>query len=284
MRFAALLLAVPVWAQTAHFHHVELNAVDPPAAIDFYLKRFDCERAKFNGREDALWAQKSWIFFNKAKSAPPAEILSTIWHIGWGAENMPQEYQRQLDLGTPFETPLTDISKLANFKGFYYAYVKGPNRELIELNTANHHRFGHVHLLSDDPAAAGQWYIDYFGFKGRVPTSKEPRYYEGFQVGPSASLMADNVNIILFPTGYNRKQWPDLWEKRTGYESSKGRAIDHLGFSVDNLDAMLATLRAKGVKVISTSKKFRGRKQKSAFIEGPDRILIQLVEGHAQKP
>ena len=47
--------------------------------------------------------------------------------------------------------------RLARTPGFYYAYVKGPNGVLIELNTANHHRFGHVHLLSADPVAAGLW-------------------------------------------------------------------------------------------------------------------------------
>src|SRR3954454_20664130 len=111
----------------AHFHHVALNVTDPKASIEFLTKRFDCEPAKLGGKEDAVWAQKSWILFNQVKEQPPYEILSTIWHIGWGAEDMWATYQKQLDQGTKFQTPLTDISKPANTKEFYYAYVDGPN-------------------------------------------------------------------------------------------------------------------------------------------------------------
>ena len=60
-------------------------------------------------------------------------MISTIWHIGWGAEDMKAAYQKELDLGAKFQTPLTDISDLANSPGFYYAYVDGPDHALIEL-------------------------------------------------------------------------------------------------------------------------------------------------------
>ena len=269
----------------ARFHHVAINVTDPAAAIDFYTKHFDCERAKFSGKEDAVWTQKSWIFLNKVKADPPAAIESAIWHVGWGAEDMKKEYQRQVDLGAKFETPLTDISKLANVAGFFYAYVDGPSHSLIELNTAGHHRFGHLHLLSDDPIAAAEWYAEHLGMpKPRRAPSREKRFYEGFQVGPSASFNAENVNIILFPSGYIEKQWPAYWASRKGFVSPKGRAIDHVGFSVDNLDETLKAMSVKGVKILSKPAKFRGTKQRAAFIEGPDKILIQLVEGHAAKP
>src|SRR5260370_744850 len=95
--------------QLAHFHHVHLNATDPKAAIDFYTSKFDCEKGKFAGALDAVWAQKSWLLFTKAAAPPKSEITSTIWHIGWGAEDMKATYQKQLDSGTKFATPITDI-------------------------------------------------------------------------------------------------------------------------------------------------------------------------------
>ena len=197
------LAALAAWAQekpAAHFHHVHLNSTDPAAAIEFYTHHFDCEKASYRG-QDAVWAQKSWLLFNKVSSAAPFEVVSAIWHIGWGAEDMPATYRKQLDMGTVFQTPITDISALANTAGFYYAYVDGPAHELIELNTANHHHFGHLHLFSDDPIAAGEWYVNNFGAVGRGnrPPSREPRFYKGFQVGPAASVMLDNVNILIFP-------------------------------------------------------------------------------------
>lgn len=51
------MIAVWVAAFTlAEFHHVTLNVTDPEAAIQFYTSRFDCKRAKFEGREDAVRA------------------------------------------------------------------------------------------------------------------------------------------------------------------------------------------------------------------------------------
>src|SRR5262245_46592190 len=66
----------------AHFHHLHLNTLDPAAAVNFYTSRFDCEKASFLGK-DAVWAQRSWLLFNKVKSAPPAGLTSAIWHFGW---------------------------------------------------------------------------------------------------------------------------------------------------------------------------------------------------------
>ncbi len=182
----------------AHFHHVQLNSTDPAAAMDFYTSKFDCEKARFAGKIDAVWAQKSWLFFNKVKQPPKPEITSAIWHIGWGAEDVKATYQKQLDSWTKFATPITDISDIGggNATGlFFFAYVDGPDHQLIELNTANHHHFGHIHLLSKDPIAAGEWYIKEFGLvrRGAGPpspangTSRNSAWFAAAPVRPRVS-------------------------------------------------------------------------------------------------
>jgi catechol 2,3-dioxygenase-like lactoylglutathione lyase family enzyme len=269
----------------AHFHHLHLNATDPAADIAFYTAKFDCQKARFNGTIDAVWAQKSWMFFDKVSSPPKSEVTSAIWHWGWGAEDMKATYQKQVDSGTKFETPLTDISDIGggNATGlFYFAYVDGPDHQLIELNTAKHHHFGHIHLLSKDPVAAGEWYIKEFGLvrQGAGPRSREPRFYRGFQIGPNMSLMMDNVNFIIFPMEYAKTQWPELWKNRTDFESTSGHVTDHIGFSVYDLDATLERLKKDGVKITDGPHTSPGGKY--AFIEGPDRVKIELVED-AQK-
>ncbi len=285
-----LVLAAPAlsWAQglpPAHFHHLHLNSTDPAAAIDFYTSRFDCEKAKFAGVLDAVWAQKSWILFSKVESPPPRELISAIWHFGWGAEDMKAAYQKQLDMGTKFFTPLTDISDLASFPGFFYAYVESPDGALIELNTANHHRFGHLHMFSADPIAAGEWYMKYFGATRRStrPLSREPRFYRNVQVGPSVSLAIDNVNLIIYPIQYPQKAYADQWKDRQAFAPTKGRVIDHVGFGFDNLPEALQKMRADGVKVTDEIRTVAGGKIKFAFVEGPDQVRIELVEGHATK-
>ena len=273
----------------AHFHHLHLNATDPPAAIDFYTSKFACEKSRFAGLVDAVWSQKSWLLFSKVGKPPASDLTSAVWHFGWGAEDMKATYEKQLAMGTTFATPITDISDIGGNKGakglFYYAYVQGPDNSLIELNTAGHHRFGHLHLFSADPVAAGEWYIKYFGAKrpGNRPPSREPRFYRDVQIGPSSSLIMDNVNIIIFPVEYSKKAYPDQWKGKTELESTKGHVMDHVGFSFDNLAEAVEKLRKDGVKVTDEIRSIAGGKVKFAFIEGPDKIRIELVEGHARK-
>jgi catechol 2,3-dioxygenase-like lactoylglutathione lyase family enzyme len=272
----------------AHFHHLHLNTVDPAAAIRFYTSKFDCESARFLD-QDAVWAQRSWLLFNKVRSAPPWELTSAIWHFGWGAEDMKAAYQKQLELGTKFFTPLTDISNIfgGNSSGrFFYAYVETPDHGLVELNTSSNHQFGHLHLFSEDPVVAGEWYSKHFGIplRGTAPVSREPRFYRGFQIGPSASLIVDNLNIIIYPIQYSRKAYADHWKQgQTTISPSKGRVVDHIAFSVDNLAETIARLKVEGVKITEPISTAAGGKLKHAFIEGPDYIRIELVEGRAQK-
>lgn len=282
---AAFGLAALLFSQDSgpavHWHHVHINATDPKASVNFYTSKFDCEKSSYRGKADAVWAQKSWLLFEKASKAPPSDIVSPIWHIGWGAEDMKATYEKQLASGTKFQTPITDISALAGRApgGFFYAYVDGPDHELIELNTANHHRFGHLHLLSADPVAAGDWYAKNFGLPVRKQDQK--RVYEGFPVAPAAFLQADNVSIIIYPVEYARVSWPKLWNDRKEFESTRGRAIDHIAFSVEDLGATIARLRSANVKILEAPHDVMG--VKSAMIEGPDRIAIELVEGQAVK-
>jgi catechol 2,3-dioxygenase-like lactoylglutathione lyase family enzyme len=279
--------ATTAGAQTvsnAHFHHLHLNATDPAADIEFYTTKFDAEKGKFAGLLDGVWAQKSWMLFTKVATPPKSDITSTIWHFGWGAEDMKATYDKQVASGTKFQTPITDISDIGGGKEmgrFFYAYVDGPDHALIELNTSNNHRFGHIHLLSGDPIAAGDWYAKQFGVT--VRKSAQEHMYRDVQIGPSASFTMDNVNVIIYPVGYARtSKWP-AWEGRDTFESTKGHVVDHIGISVDNLDDAIAKLRAGGVTITDEPRSAAGGKIKFAFIEGPDKMRIEIIEGQAAK-
>src|SRR5260370_18997506 len=110
---AVLNLGMPTWAgdsqepaappaPLAHFHHVHLNATNPAAAIDFYTAKFDCEKARFGGKIDAVRAQKSWMVFNQADKPPKSEVPPAIWHIRRGAEDIKPTHQEQLDTCAQF--------------------------------------------------------------------------------------------------------------------------------------------------------------------------------------
>jgi catechol 2,3-dioxygenase-like lactoylglutathione lyase family enzyme len=83
---------------------------------------------------------------------------------------------------------------------------------------------------------------------------------------------------------YSRQAYKDHWKQgQTAIAPTKGRVVDHVGFSVDDLPATLERLRKDGVKVTDDIRTFAKGKVKYAFIEGPDQIRIELVEGHADK-
>ncbi len=204
---------------------------------------------------------------------------------------MKETYQKQVDRGIKFQTPITDISDQCDGKGgngrFFFSYIDGPDHALIELNTtpANNTHFGHVHLLSNDPIAAGEWYMKQFGLqrRGQSPPSREPRYRCGRQTGPSVGMMMDDVNIIIYPVGNAKAAFPDVWKDRDELESTKGHSIDHLGFSVDDLAQTLERLKNDNVKVTEEPRSILGGKVKFAFVEGPDHIRIEVLEDHTTR-
>ena len=57
---------------------------------------------------------------------------------------------------------------------------------------------------------------------------------------------------------------------------TKGRSIDHLGFSTPNLDAAAEALKAKGVTFSLDPIPYRNLR--ISFIDGPDGVLIEYLQ------
>jgi catechol 2,3-dioxygenase-like lactoylglutathione lyase family enzyme len=79
----------------------------------------------------------------------------------------------------------------------------------------------HLHLAAPDPAAAVAWYQKYFG--GQTMAEAAGR------------LLLGDVRVNFFET--RQRAMP-----------SQGSAVDHIGFSVPNLDAAMKAFEAGGVK------------------------------------
>lgn len=282
----------PPLIEGARWHHFHVNTTDPQQAIAYYTKHFDAKPARFADMMDAVWTQKSWLLFTKVDKKPSTAHDTAIWHIGWGAPDPKAEFDRQTALGNKFHQPITDISTgLGGTPGrFYYMYVESPDGTWIELNTARTDNFGHMHLFSADPIATGDWYIRYFGVRGRGLStadtpSRAPRMSKtGVQVGPSSSLYFDNVNVIIYPIQYSQSVYASDWETgQTELDSTRGNVNDHIGVSVPNLDTALRIFKENGVKVTQEPREVPG-KFRYAFIEGPDRIAIELIEDRTTHP
>jgi catechol 2,3-dioxygenase-like lactoylglutathione lyase family enzyme len=82
---------------------------------------------------------------------------------------------------------------------------------------------------------------------------------------------------------FARKAYPDQWKDRSGFDGTEGRVVDHISFSFENLNEALERMRKDGVKVTQEIETAFHGKVRYAFIEGPDRVRIELVEGQARK-
>ena len=139
--------------------------------------------------------------------------------------------------------------------------MEGPDRALIELNTAAITTSATCTCSAKTRCRAGEWYMKHLGATTREAQLRlraSRGFIEGSQVGPSMSLMMDNVNIIIFPIQYSKKDYKDHWKNgQTEMSPTKGRVVDHVGFSFDNLAEALEKMRKDGVKVTDEIKSVR---------------------------
>jgi catechol 2,3-dioxygenase-like lactoylglutathione lyase family enzyme len=63
---------------------------------------------------------------------------------------------------------------------------------------------------------------------------------------------------------------------------SRGQALDHVAFVVDEMDALLERLHRAGVKVLLEPYAFGDTR--AFMIEDPDGLAIELIEGRASTP
>ena len=71
---------------------------------------------------------------------------------------------------------------------------------------------------------------------------------------------------------------------RTATLPTKGHSIDHIGFEVANLEAFVASLDARGIKLDAPIREVPGTTVKTAFLTDPYGTYIELTQGLAPKP
>jgi catechol 2,3-dioxygenase-like lactoylglutathione lyase family enzyme len=255
------------------FHHIHLNSIDPAKAIDFYTRTFDLTKKTGLAGFDGIQSENMYLLFNKAQSPIPASPDSAIWHFGWGSTAMEADYQKHLASGVTFHTPITRLGS-----GLLFAYMKAPDGALVEINTSNTRAFIHVHLYSDAPLCAAEWYVKHLGATSRsqrggpceVPFAA-PSEPLGVIRSPAATVRFGEISLIIYP------------RQRPGpLVSPRGHVVDHIALGVPDLASALDRLRKSGVKVLEEPHPFGDSKTRAAMIEGPDSITIELIEAAAR--
>jgi predicted enzyme related to lactoylglutathione lyase len=109
--------------------------------------------------------------------------------------------------------------------------------------------YDHIHVNVPDPAAAANWYEKNFG--GKKITEAPDR------------LMYGSTRFLFL--------------KKADALPSSGSAIDHVGFSVADVDAKFKELEANGVKIVTPVREVPGL-FKLGFVEDPWGTRIEVVQ------
>lgn len=123
----------------------------------------------------------------------------------------------------------------------------------VSAQTGFANMIDHIHLAVPDQGKAVEWYQKQFGGK---PTTEAPD-----------RLMFGDTRIIFQK---NEKATP-----------SAGSVVDHIGFSVPDLDAAMKSLEAAGAKVTTPARDVPGL-FKLAFVDDPWGIRLEIVQDTAK--
>ena len=177
--------------------------------------------------------------------------------------------------------------------GAGFAYLQGPDGAIIEYQgNMPAERFNHVHMYWKDPFCAQNWYAQHLNARAMTPTGKPARTEaachaeraadrtwpalerEGMYRAPSAGVAfaaegSSGGDDVTFNNYIQQSDVP--------LASTRGHLADHVGLSVENLDAWIAKLRSEGVTLLS-KKAYKIGSQRAFMIEGPSKEVIELIE------
>jgi catechol 2,3-dioxygenase-like lactoylglutathione lyase family enzyme len=213
---AVLLLASRgTGSQTTILHRVHLAVSDPPAAVAWYSTHLD-GRPSTEGPDRLTFGQMEVIFL-KGEAAPSAG--GAIDHIGFSFADVDSKMKALETAGVTIVAPPRDAAGL-----FKYGFIEDPwDVRIAVVEDSATSGFHHIHLRAPAQAASLAWYRERFG-------------------GESATLHGRLEGL----------KYNGVWLLVAQGEAapSAGRAVDHIGWRVTDLDHLLTALSTKGIKIL----------------------------------
>jgi catechol 2,3-dioxygenase-like lactoylglutathione lyase family enzyme len=208
------------------------------------------------------------LLFMRAQKPTGSSKGTTVDHLAFSVPNLQAVLDKVKAAGyrvaTAAEAPAGakvegDIRVMGNGPLSGIAYLFGPDDvkvELLEMKAQTAPIVSnHVHFFSDKNTEMQAWYVKVFGATaGRGNPDFVP-----------ASLPGIGLNFSPSPTPM---------------AGTQGRAVDHIGFEVKNLEAFTEQLEAQGIKLVVPYRQVPALNNLSiAFIQDPWGTYIELTEG-----
>jgi len=225
--------------------HMHLNVTDPAVQKKFWTEVIGAQVYDEKGLT-GVRAPGVIVLFRTAKPTG-GSIGSTVNHIGFTVPNV-DPYLGKVESAGYTHTPVNANRQI---------FVDGPDGLRVELSENKNEsvplRFHHVHFNIPDPKAAQTWYAEKFG--ATITTRAK---WDAGDV-PGANLTYAAAEGAVTPT--------------------VGRALDHIGFEVKNLEAFCKKLAESGVKFETPYHPMPQMKLAWAFLTDPWGTRIELTEG-----
>ena len=252
-----LALAAPAGAQLAVpdenglvYGHVHLNVSDIDAQQRIWVEHFDATAFE-RGRLRGVWLPGTLIVFTER--TPTGGSQGTVMdHFGVKVRDTGRWLERWTAAGYAVDSEFTGS------EGQHNAYVTLPDGVRVELQEDQMLKVlveaYHVHYFTPEFESLLDWYEEMFGLeqvpRGRIETTANV---------PGMNLSFGNTQGEHAPT--------------------EGRAIDHVGFEIDGLEAFVAGLEAKGVAMDLGYTEIAELDLAVAFLTDPAGVRIELTEG-----
>jgi catechol 2,3-dioxygenase-like lactoylglutathione lyase family enzyme len=229
--------------------HVHLNVSDVEVHRKLWIDHFGAQPLHKDGLPGVKLPGMLILF---RQQTPTGGSEGTVLdHFGLKVKNLAETLQRWRAAGYQVQR------EFKGTEGFPNAYLIAPDDVRIELQedtTLPQRSIGyHLHYMLADQVALRDWYVNTFSMIAGKRGTHEAADIPG-------------MNLSFTPV------------KRPA-PGTKGRAIDHVGFEVRNLEAFCKKLEARGVKFDVAYRKMPERGLAVAFLTDPFGVSIELTEG-----
>lgn len=238
-----------------------LNVADLGAHRRFWVELLGGKLSRF-GEADVVSLPGALLLL-RVQDPTGGSSGSTVDHLGFGVPDLRGLVRRLQAAGIQMVTARVvggceGSIHYSTDQDLHLAFAQGPDGMRVELmedgtldGTAGHH----IHIYTEDDAAAQAWYAEHFdgkpGTRGRFRTVDVPGIELSF--APSSGPV----------------------------QPTKGRVLDRIGFEVDRLEEFCGRLERNGVRFDSPYASVEGSGLFEAAVTDPWGTCISFTEGLA---
>ncbi|PYQ93565.1 MAG: hypothetical protein DMF96_29450 [Acidobacteria bacterium] len=247
------------------YGHHHLNTTNMDAQKKFFVDTLGGTVVKLGANQQEIVKFPNVLIFFRPMQAPTGGTRgTTVNHIGFSVPNLRPVVDRIKASGfrmiTRSEVAATqevkdDIAAISPTTSI--AFALGPDDvkvELVQVKTQTLPiTMHHVHFFGQQNTEMRDWYAKVFGAR--------PRDAANF---PAADLPGVALNFTKSPDAV---------------VGTQGRALDHIGFEVRNLEELIKKMEGMGIKLERAYTKVAALNIAIAFIKDPWGTYIELTEG-----